>query len=402
MKTGNPQRSPQASNDRSLSFVTIECHRGEGPFIDGEILETQISVEASANGSMLKERNNTLKYCAQRPRTFIVPEGLLSEKSDYFRAALSRNFSEAKTKHFIFDDTRPGTFSLLVYWVFGQTEFPIRGYSLPEFYLELFILAERFLMPNLQDDILSYLHGLLLPETPHPYGMDEMDEAGEQDEQWLAQRNSPFPDGDDLVDFLQLVWSVTPDSSRLRVFFANTLAHFYEPGSGSIMGEEMLTKLPRSCLLATINSIAGLRLDLKLRMDDWEDPVFLFCSRYIHESTRIAVILECAWTSPAEKLQQLVDSAEFDRVPISDPAGLRSFSTRVIASIYEDDPGAAVNEDLLKKLPKKCLVAVLLAMIELRQDVEFCGEEWAENALEKFFNNPRSQDALGKAAASER
>ena len=275
-----------------------------------------------------------------------------------------------------------------MYWVYGQKAFPIRGYDCLEVYIELFLLAERFFMPALQDDILTYLHGLLLPETLLQEPTDEQGEEG------LSQAECPFADGEDLVDFLQLVWNVTPDSSKLRVFFAKMLAHFCQPGPGSIFSEELLSKLPRSCLIATMNSIADLRVELELRMDDWEDPIFYFCNRYRHESKHLANTFEWVLTNPADKVQHLMDSTDLTWIPVSDPAGLRSFYTRAIANIYENAPEIAVNEDLLGKLPTDCVIAVLLAMIDIRQDLEFCGEEWAENALNKFLNKPAPAQGL--------
>ncbi|KAH7382021.1 hypothetical protein BKA64DRAFT_218609 [Cadophora sp. MPI-SDFR-AT-0126] len=93
-----------------------------------------------------------------RWHTFQVHKNYLCHYSPYFRAALSGPFIESEDQSINLDETNPTVFGILVNWLYTQTlvnkssEQPLSSHL-----FMLWILADKLLIPRLQNDILSML-----------------------------------------------------------------------------------------------------------------------------------------------------------------------------------------------------------------------------------------------------
>ncbi|PVH78683.1 hypothetical protein DL98DRAFT_590032 [Cadophora sp. DSE1049] len=95
------------------------------------------------------------------PQSFILHKTLACHSSPVFEAAFKSQFVEGQTQSMNFDDVEPDTFALLVDWMYLQkVQRPDnKAISHPE-YVKIWVLAERCLIPRLQNQaIISLIAG---------------------------------------------------------------------------------------------------------------------------------------------------------------------------------------------------------------------------------------------------
>ncbi|PVH71817.1 hypothetical protein DL98DRAFT_577183 [Cadophora sp. DSE1049] len=90
--------------------------------------------------------------------TFQLHKNYLCHYSPYFRAALTGPFIESEDQQVKLEETSPSVFGIFVNWLYTQTlvnkssEQPLSSHL-----FKLWILADKLLIPRLQNDILSML-----------------------------------------------------------------------------------------------------------------------------------------------------------------------------------------------------------------------------------------------------
>lgn len=99
-----------------------------------------------------------------RKETFTVHKLFICQYSPFFDAAFNGDFEEGATQELDLPDTDPSAFSILVDWLYTQRVTPIQsdGDENPELtrLIKLWILADRFLIPRLQNETLAAMHAL--------------------------------------------------------------------------------------------------------------------------------------------------------------------------------------------------------------------------------------------------
>ncbi|KUJ19806.1 uncharacterized protein LY89DRAFT_682654 [Mollisia scopiformis] len=102
-----------------------------------------------------------------KQQDFAVDKKIVCKHSPVLRAAFSSIFEEAQTLVYRLDDVEPDLFGLLVKWLHcKKSDHPGRRMWMDdpdiEMLIKLWVLADRFLIPRLQNDIMVLLEYLLL------------------------------------------------------------------------------------------------------------------------------------------------------------------------------------------------------------------------------------------------
>ena len=92
-------------------------------------------------------------------RQFSVHRGLLCHYSPYFQAALNGRFREAQTKSLELEDDSD-LIEWFVHWLYHQriTPDPPHDDPSPSRLFRLYTLAQMFLVPQLQNHVISVIH----------------------------------------------------------------------------------------------------------------------------------------------------------------------------------------------------------------------------------------------------
>lgn len=94
-------------------------------------------------------------------KAFIIHENVICHHSAFFRAAFTGRFREAQNLSLTFTDTSEEVFGIFVQWLYTQTIQDSKA-QLPsrELLFELWILADKILVPALQNQTIEALNEL--------------------------------------------------------------------------------------------------------------------------------------------------------------------------------------------------------------------------------------------------
>lgn len=90
----------------------------------------------------------------QNQETFVVHKQLLVDKSEYFRAAIDNDFAENSANEFCLPEDDPNAFCIFIDWLY---EGFLHQRHKSEELVDVWILADKLMCPNLQDEALDLL-----------------------------------------------------------------------------------------------------------------------------------------------------------------------------------------------------------------------------------------------------
>ncbi|KAK0112499.1 hypothetical protein ONS96_001735 [Cadophora gregata f. sp. sojae] len=144
LQPGDSQKRPHDSEEEEPKSKRL-CNPPPAPNLVGPQPIVTVKVRADPNPSA-------------KWHTFQVHKNYLCHYSPYFRAALTGPFIESSDQSVQLEDTSPSIFGIFVNWLYTQTlinkssEQPLSSHL-----FKLWILADKMLIPRLQNDILSML-----------------------------------------------------------------------------------------------------------------------------------------------------------------------------------------------------------------------------------------------------
>lgn len=135
------------------------------PLLSASTPQPMVMVVISTNGcSPAASNHDTCKAVESNNQTFIIHKEYICFYSPFFDAAFNGKFKEAESQSMPLEDVDPAVFGLLVHWVYHQK------FDLPrvegkegkfsadyEKLAELWILAQRTLMPALQNHVVDVI-----------------------------------------------------------------------------------------------------------------------------------------------------------------------------------------------------------------------------------------------------
>jgi hypothetical protein len=92
----------------------------------------------------------------RKRKVFVVHKNFICHYSPYFDAAFNGNFEEARSQALDLEDINPFMFEMFVSWIYTQDVCYPDGEA--GYLILLWLLAERFLVPRLQNQTLELLH----------------------------------------------------------------------------------------------------------------------------------------------------------------------------------------------------------------------------------------------------
>ncbi|KAF4627803.1 hypothetical protein G7Y89_g10347 [Cudoniella acicularis] len=99
-----------------------------------------------------------VKNCQRSIQTIPIHKNFICYYSLYFEAALNNNFVEGQTQEVQLDDVDHEVFNLFVTWIYGQKIRSSESEKLDiNIILNLWLLADRLLVPKLQNEAMNYL-----------------------------------------------------------------------------------------------------------------------------------------------------------------------------------------------------------------------------------------------------
>ncbi|KAH7304866.1 hypothetical protein BKA65DRAFT_560359 [Rhexocercosporidium sp. MPI-PUGE-AT-0058] len=112
------------------------------------------------SGSQPQQGNGppTLMQALANTYKFIIHKNIICHHSPFFSAAFNSQFVEGQTQSMTLDDIDPVIFGSFVNWVYHQNVEADKGVKMgPEMLVKLWIVAERFIVPKLQNQAMNML-----------------------------------------------------------------------------------------------------------------------------------------------------------------------------------------------------------------------------------------------------
>lgn len=94
---------------------------------------------------------------ATKEQSFIVHKEFICYYSPFFDAAFNGSFIEGASQALDLEDVEPAIFALLVGWIYSQTVPPQDAYIPRSALCALWVLADRLLIPKLQNEVIVAL-----------------------------------------------------------------------------------------------------------------------------------------------------------------------------------------------------------------------------------------------------
>jgi hypothetical protein len=193
---------------------------------------------------------------------FTAHKNFVIHHSPVFEAAFSKCFIEGQTKAYALNETEPRTFEMFLEWVYGQNiipSLPFDHFSIdPMAYCRLWILADKYQVPRLQNEIMRFLWRLKssIPVTPVPV------------EKEISHDN------------IQEIYDKTMNGSPLRMFLAEHMAAFgleapfpiRQAVEDRILTQEMLVDILEACQTIVPKNTALHRIELDAFLVSEEVP----------------------------------------------------------------------------------------------------------------------------------
>ncbi|KAL2066896.1 hypothetical protein VTL71DRAFT_1320 [Oculimacula yallundae] len=155
-----------ASNERAcLCTPAAENNTKAAPALDllsllGQplvtiVTQTTVAPQSPSNDLTSPEENQPIVH----EFSFDVHKNVICPASPFFFAAFNGQFIEGQTQKMTFQDINPSHFELLIHWLYtGELKAEFRyGADVAEILVKLWEMAERFLIPTLQNQIVDEL-----------------------------------------------------------------------------------------------------------------------------------------------------------------------------------------------------------------------------------------------------
>lgn len=114
---------------------------------------------------------NVADETKSKKQTFIVHKDFICHYSPFFHAAFNGRFVEGQTQIMELEDVEPAAFHLFVSWLYSQRLMDEQEESPSATTLiRLWLLADRFLIPRLQNEVLAAVDKLRCSQTQRPGG----------------------------------------------------------------------------------------------------------------------------------------------------------------------------------------------------------------------------------------
>ncbi|KUI67055.1 hypothetical protein VM1G_03301 [Cytospora mali] len=139
----------------------------------------------SRTGDLLSHRIVTIYVGPPQKRyRYTVHENLLSVKSEFFRASFRRGFRESKDGVLELPEDEPRAFELFVGWIYSQPLHMLNASHLKVLrppdgknitirdYLHLYVFASKYLMEDLQDEVVDIVYDYYASPDHVPNGLD--------------------------------------------------------------------------------------------------------------------------------------------------------------------------------------------------------------------------------------
>ncbi|CAG8951813.1 hypothetical protein HYFRA_00005617 [Hymenoscyphus fraxineus] len=102
-----------------------------------------------------------LMWLGVEPRTYLIHKNIICKYSPFFEAAFNSNFKEGETQRMELWEKSGDTFGIFVNWLYKQKIVDENGWvTSAETLIDLWLLAQRFLVPQLQNQALTLLENI--------------------------------------------------------------------------------------------------------------------------------------------------------------------------------------------------------------------------------------------------